>query len=126
MAIFGFDPRAVAVLSTAEGVPNLANDVGQGSAAQVVEAGPGLLVLDVSSERDGLLVVSQPFYPGWQARIDQEPAAIHRVNHLLQGVSVGAGTHRVELSYHQSPLVAIVSTLVLALCFAGLVLGRRV
>ena len=76
-------------------------------------------MLDVSPEADGLLVVSQPFYPGWRARVDGEPVPIYRVDYLLQGVPVGAGARRVELTYHLSPLPAIVSLLALVGCLVG-------
>jgi Bacterial membrane protein YfhO len=119
-----FDPRAIAVLPPDRGQPpTLASDQ-VGSAAQVVQAEPGRLVLDVSSSAEGMLVISQPFYPGWQAKVDGERVLLHRVDYLLQGVPLGPGSHRVELSYHLSLLPAILSLAVLAACVAALILSR--
>jgi len=120
-----FDPRATAVLAADEVAPQLPGQSSPGGAVQIVEAQPGRLVLDVTLESDGLLVVSQPFYPGWQARVDGEKANIYRVDYLLQGVPVSAGSQRVEFSYHLSPLPLVVSLLVLVGCVIGLVLARR-
>jgi hypothetical protein len=120
-----FDPRAVAVLPPESQDLSLPGENRAGGAAQVVEAGPGWLTLDVSPSEDGLLVVSQPFYPGWRAQVDGQPVAIHRVDYLLQGIPLAAGPHRVELSYHLSPWPAILSLVVLAVCIGGLILACR-
>lgn len=121
----GFDPREVAVLPPESAGLALPGGGGPGSAAQVVEAMPGRLVLDISPGKDGLLVVSQPSYPGWQASVDGETVPIHRVDYLLQGIPVGADSRRVELSFHLSPLPAIASLVVLAACIAGLILSFK-
>jgi hypothetical protein len=114
-----FDPRATAVLPPEGKDLALAGGGERGVAAQVVEAAPGRLVLDVTPGADGLLVISQPFCPGWQARVDGERAPIVRADSMLQGVPVTAGRHRVELRYHLSPLPAIVSLAALLVCLAA-------
>jgi hypothetical protein len=121
----GFDPRATAILPPDGGVPALSGEGAPTDSVQIVETAPGRLILDVSSAQDGLLVVSQPFDPGWQARVDGQRVPVSRVDYLLQGVSISAGTHRVEWAYHLSPWPAAISLLVLAGCVAGLHLGRR-
>ena len=120
-----FDPRAVAVLPLEAEAPALGDAAGAAEAVQVVEARPGRLVLDVSAAADGLLVVSQPFYPGWQARVDGQRQAVQQADFLLQGVSLKAGSHRVELDYRPSPLPAIVSLLVMLGCLAAAFVARR-
>jgi hypothetical protein len=98
---------------------------GPGSDARVVEASPGRLVLEVSPNGNGLLMVSQPFYPGWRARVDGRPAPIFRANYLLQAIPINADTGRVELVYHLSPLPALFSLAALTGCIAGLAIKRR-
>jgi hypothetical protein len=120
-----FDPKTMAVLppeSVALSLPG-GNEVS--GSAQVMETRPGRLALDVSSSADGLLVVSQPYYPGWQAQVDGQPVPIYRVNYLLQGIPLLAGAHRVELSYHLSSWPAILSLVVLVGCIGGLILASR-
>jgi hypothetical protein len=120
-----FDPREVAVLPAAGQVPPLGGTSGPGSRVEVVDRRPGRLALDVSTGADGLLVVSQPYYPGWQAKVDGERRSVQRVDHLLQGVAVAAGSHRVELDYRPSPLPALVSLVVLTCCLVAALVGRR-
>jgi uncharacterized membrane protein YfhO len=83
------------------------------------------LVLEVSPAQDGLLVISQPFYPGWQVRVDGQKVPIYRVDYLLQGVLLKAGGRRVELTYHLSWLPAIISLALLLGCVVALILGHR-
>ncbi len=76
-----FDPRTTAVLPPeSAGIASAVHPGGVEAAPQVVTALPGRLVLDVSAQAAGLLVISQPFYPGWQARVDGEQVPIYRVN----------------------------------------------
>ena len=120
-----FHPLETAVVATESAPASLPQGTGPGSPAQVLESGPGRLVLGASPSEDGLLVISQPSYPGWRATVDGEPVPIHRVDYLLQGVPVQAGSRRVELSYRLSPLPAIVSLVVLVACVIGLIVERR-
>jgi hypothetical protein len=66
----------------------------------------------------GLLVVSETFYPGWEATVDGKPQPIHEVFGALRGVVLAAGNHRVEMRYR--PWVV---TLGAALSFSALVLS---
>ncbi len=122
-----FDPRQTAILPPQSDLSGfLANGGPAGGDVRVVEHRPGRLVLDLSAGDRGLLVISQPFYPGWRARVDGVSAPIHRVNALLQGVPVEAGNHRIELDYRLSPWPAILSLASLvAAALLLLVFGRR-
>ena len=121
-----FDPRVTAVLPPeSAGIASAVHPGGLETAPQVVTALPGRLVLDVSATADGLLVISQPFYPGWRADVDGEQVPIYRVDYLLQGLPLTAGDHRVELRYHLPPLPAIISLVALVGCVVALLLARR-
>lgn len=119
-----FDPASLAVVP--EGI---SLDLDPGSAGtgivKVVESLPGRLVVDVPPAGKALLVVSQPFYPGWKARVDGKKTEILRVDALLQGIKLPAGAQQVELRYRPSVLPAIVSLLTLALAVGLLMASRR-
>jgi hypothetical protein len=119
-----FDPRAMAVLAPEAMSLALPGSQAQGEEARVVESAPGRLVLEAATTADGLLVISQPFYPGWQARIDGQPVPIARVDYLLQGVPLQAGTHRIEVRYRPSAVPAIISLIGLVGCIAALSVAR--
>ncbi|MGQ9598783.1 MAG: YfhO family protein [Anaerolineae bacterium] len=117
-----FDPRRMAVLPPDS--PELALSAGIGGRAHVVEALPGRLVLQATSGANGLLVISQPFYPGWQARVDGRLETILRVNYLLQGVPIPSGEHQVELTYRLESLPALISLAGLIGALVGLAAKR--
>jgi hypothetical protein len=47
----------------------------------------------------GYLVLSEPYSRGWDAFVDGERTPVNRVNHVLQGIPVAAGSHKVEFKY---------------------------
>ena len=120
----GFHPLQTAVLAPDSAPASLPGETGPGIPAQVLESAPGRLVLSIEPTGEGLLVVSQPFYPGWRATVDGELAQIHRVDMLLQGVQVQAGSHIVELTFRLSAVPAVVS-LVFLVASAGGLLGNK-
>jgi hypothetical protein len=57
------------------------------------------LAVKVRMACPGMLIVSDPMFPGWRARVDGAPAAIAAAYGALRGVVVGAGEHVVEMTY---------------------------
>jgi uncharacterized membrane protein YfhO len=55
--------------------------------------------LEVSADRDGLLVLHDLYYPGWEATVDGVRMPIVKANILFRGVEVPAGSHTVEFSF---------------------------
>ena len=58
------------------------------------------MLLDVDSAKGGIVVLHDLYYPGWQVRIDGEPAPILRANVLFRGAEVPAGHHLVAFEFH--------------------------
>lgn len=82
----------------------------------------------VSAEGEALLVLSEIFYPhGWKAYIDGKETEILRVNYLLRGVHLPAGTHTLRLemnpsSYRIGIRVSVVASWVVLLIVVGCVM----
>ena len=57
------------------------------------------LELRVQSTATGLLVLSEVYYPGWEASVNGKPIRIHKVDGLLRGVVVPSGESRVTFRY---------------------------
>jgi len=69
------------------------------SSVTVVEYEPSRITLDVDAAAEGMLVLSEVYYPGWRARVDGREVRMYRVDHALCGVEVEVGPSRVELSF---------------------------
>ena len=66
---------------------------------EVVRYGANSLEIEVQTDTEGYLFLSDPFYPGWQAEVDGEPAQLLRANYAFRAVAVPAGSHRVTMEF---------------------------
>jgi uncharacterized membrane protein YfhO len=48
---------------------------------------------------DGMVILSDAFYPGWRARVDHRPAGVYEINGAMRGVAVPRGKHTVTMRY---------------------------
>jgi hypothetical protein len=91
-----FDPRTTVLAEPGElaGWTPIEAD----TAARVSRLGSEPRTYRVESASPCVLVVSEPFYPWWQAVVDGVTAATARVNYAMVGVAVPAGSHEVTLA----------------------------
>ena len=66
---------------------------------QLIEHVPDRLAIRAEMACDGMVVLSDTFYPGWRARVDHRPAEIYEVNGAMRGVAVPRGTHTITMRY---------------------------
>jgi hypothetical protein len=126
----GFDPATTVVL---EGDPPLiAQPAAQPAGpiiARVSRYEPNAVEIQVEAPAEGYLVLSDPYYPGWQAQVDGEPVALLRANYAFRAVAVPAGSHAVTMVFRPNTWragLALTSLTILALLIlAGTVLARR-
>jgi hypothetical protein len=59
--------------------------------------------IDAATGRQGLLVISEQFFPGWEALIDGARTEIFRVNGALMGIVVPSGTHHITVRFFPRP-----------------------
>ncbi len=96
-----------------------------------VTRGANESVLNVTSDRPALLVVTDNYYDAWHAEVDGRAAPILRADYTFRAIPLGAGTHRVRMWYHAGVLsasatVSAVLLAVLALvALGGTLLGWR-
>ncbi len=100
------------------------------SPARIVSYEPQRVVLETRATREGLAVLSDVAYPGWKATVNGEEEPIRRVDYLVRGVQVPAGTSRVVFSYEPASAKAGAWLSAAALLGLGaaaglLLLGRR-
>jgi len=63
------------------------------------------VVIETSTSQPGILILSDTYYPGWQATVDDRPAGIHQTDYVLQSVFVPAGKHVVTFVYRPTSLL---------------------
>lgn len=90
-----FDPAGVALVYS--GQPHPSADRFAAASVSMTEHASGRLRFRVQADGNAFLVVSEIFYPpGWRAEVNGRPTVIYRVNHLLQGIEVPAGSSDVQ------------------------------
>lgn len=122
-----FDPRSVALLEAptpldptaqARGVASLQTDT------------PTQLSLELHMETPGLVLLTDLWDPGWQARLNGQPVPVLLVNHALRGVVAPPGASRLEFFYRPRSfqvglqLAAFAAALTLAWLFLPPLLSR--
>ena len=71
------------------------------SSVELVEYHPEGSIYSVSTESDGMLILSEVWYPeGWSATVDGEEVPLVRANYILRALPILAGDHDVVLSYN--------------------------
>ncbi len=66
---------------------------------RIREYRPNEIVVEVTSSRDGFLVLSEIYYPAWRAEIDGKRAPVLRANYALRAIPIRAGAHTVRCFY---------------------------
>jgi hypothetical protein len=100
-----FDHRTTAVIEAPQGPtqietapPNLFEGLPSGE-ARIIEDKRNRVVIETTSLQEGLLVLSDNYYPGWKASVDGEPSLVFRANHTMRAVRVPAGSHVVSFEF---------------------------
>jgi hypothetical protein len=73
--------------------------------AEVTRYQPLQVVIETNSNQPGLLVLSDLYYPGWEATVDGQPVPIYEANACVRAVPVDQGAHTVEFRYKPKPLI---------------------
>jgi hypothetical protein len=121
----GFDGLGSAV--TEKTVAGLPQGTGASAgAAKITAYKPEKVVIRARSSGQGMLVLGDNYFPGWNAKVDGKSVPIERVDYLFRGVRIGPGAHTIEfryqpLSYKLGWIVSLLSLLGLAaVVFVGL------
>ncbi len=93
-----FQPERMAILEEASGLPPA--PAGAQATVQWLANEQDRLALRVHTSHTGLLVVSDPYYPGWTAAVDGVPTPILRTNLAFRGILLPPGEHTVTLEFH--------------------------
>lgn len=106
-----------------------------GSHALPIEPCPGASTVKVESHRgseieirakmacNGLVVISETFYPGWRGYVDGQRSPILEVNGGMRAIFVPKGEHRVEMRFR--PKSVYIGAGAAGIALLGLLLLRR-
>lgn len=85
------------------------------------------IVLEAETSHDGFLVLSEIFYPGWKAYIDNGETPLYRTNYNLRGMLVPAGTHTIDVRFEPTTFRngMWVTIATLTICGVGMILSLR-
>ncbi|QUB46877.1 YfhO family protein [Prevotella sp. oral taxon 475] len=104
----------------------------QGNVAKAVltKYAPDQLTYSLETDKGGILVFSEVYYPEWTATVDGHPVEVGRVNYLLRAIHVKPGRHEVVLSFfpqsvQRTELVAYIAYALLVLLTIGLIFWNR-
>lgn len=98
-----FDPRQRVLFDEAP-AEHPPHDAGSNGSARVTQYRANVLRVDVEQTRDGFVVLSEVFYPGWQAEVDGRPARVYRADGGLRAVFVPAGHHQLTCVFRPASL----------------------
>lgn len=79
------------------------NAIGESESAQgtavLTEYGVTELKYEVESQKGGIVVFSDIYYPGWTATVDGQQTALGRADYILRAIHVPAGKHQVIMTF---------------------------
>lgn len=94
------------------------------ASVSVTKCTPKTVEYEAYSDRDGIVVFSEIYYPyGWKSTIDGKPASHFRANYVLRAMSVPRGRHIIKFvfdpeSVRKGDSLAIVFIVIMYLCIA--------
>jgi hypothetical protein len=115
-----FDPATRVVLAEGESI-DVESSV---SSARATYYAQERIEIEVDSDAPGYLVLTEAWYPGWEATVDGEPTPIYRSDLYFRAVPVEAGSHRVVFTFRPASVrVGMIVSMVGLLCLTLLAVG---
>lgn len=98
------------------------------SNASIREYSADNVVIDANIHQTSMVILSDTYYPGWQATVDGNETKIYRVNCAMRGVIVAPGNHVIEMNYNPPSFrigLSISLFTLTGLFLAGVVINTR-
>ena len=118
LALREFDPTSSVVLSSKPDIEPASGDPGT---VKIDSYSPRRITLSADAKTPAVLLLNDHFDPNWKATVDGQSVEILRANHLMRGVALKPGTHKIEfrLSPNSRPLYVTLSAQALGLVLLG-------
>jgi len=89
---------------------------------------PESVEVETTVDRPALVVLTDTFYPGWEATVDGQPVPILRADYLFRAVPITAGSHTVRFTYRPASVrigAACTAAALVTLAVVGVASRRR-
>jgi hypothetical protein len=101
-----FNPGTMALVESQPPIP-MAGLNGQlpasGGQARVLRYEPERIEVEAMVAMNSMLILGDKYYKGWRATIDGKETGIYPVDHVLRGIYVTPGVHKVEFVFDPMP-----------------------
>jgi Bacterial membrane protein YfhO len=87
--------------------------------ATLAERTTNLTRVQVDAPAPGVLVVLDPWFPGWSAQVDGKPAPLLRADYAFMAIPLDAGRHEVTLRYFPTTLLPALACILAVLGAVG-------
>ena len=102
------------------------------ASAKITDYSPNQVTISAKCNSEAFMILADAYFPvGWTAKINGEKTQIYQVNHVLRGIRLPAGQHRIVFtfrpdSYQSAKVISTISTyFVWLLLIVGLVIRYR-
>ncbi len=93
-----FDPARTVVLESKDARLQT-TDNRTPATLKIVGYGPNEIVMETNTPSDGVLVLSEVYYPGWRAWVDNQEVKVLRANFLFRAIELPTGSHHIRMLY---------------------------
>ncbi len=96
--------------------------------AEITYSSDSTMEIRTSSSTPAFLVLSDVYYPGWQATVNGQPTRLYQTNFALRGLVVPSGNSEVQLRFRPSSLyfgMAVSATSLFVIGLISITIGLR-
>lgn len=128
LAAADFDSAASVVLASKPGIEAAA--AGDAGTVKIDAYSPRRITLSADAKTPAVLLLNDHFDPNWKATVDGKPVEILKANHLMRGIALAPGAHKIEfaLKPNSTPLYVTLAAQGLGLILLGVLVfgpGKR-
>ncbi len=101
-----FDPRRMALVESAPPIAmaDLKAPLPESAGAvRVLRFEGDRIDLEAAPVRNAMMVLGEKYYQGWRARVDGKETEVYPVDHVLRGIYLTPGSHKVEFVFDPTP-----------------------
>jgi len=101
------------------------SQIDENSSVEIISYESEKVIIKSKHSTAAFLVLTDSFYPGWNAHIDGDETKIYRADGVVRAVYVPAGEHTIEFSYMpNSLLIGLFISLISAICLCFILIKK--